>query len=76
VREEWKTKLEEAVTLRRVGGEGRVFEMRMMFGDRAIFEHGQGHGKGELDDSERGGRVSCSAPFGKIHSLLHSFKLD
>jgi hypothetical protein len=76
VGEEWKTQSEEAVKLRGVGGDGRVLGVRMMFGDRAVFEHGQGQGKGELDDSEKGGKVSCSAPFDKIHSLLHSFKLD
>ena len=71
-REEWKRQLEEAVKLRRVRGEERVFEMRMMYGDGAVF----GQGKGGSDDSEWEGRISCSAPFGKIHSLLRSFKLD
>ena len=71
-REEWKRQLEEAIKLRRVRGVGRVFEMRMMFGDGAVF----GQGKRELDDSEWAGRISCSAPFGKIHFLLHSFELD
>lgn len=61
-REEWKRQLEEAVKLRRVRREGRVFEMRMMFGGGAVFEHGQGQGKGELDWAGPG-RISCSAPF-------------
>ena len=52
-REEWKRQLEEAVKLRRVRGEGRVVEMRMMFGDGAVF----GQGKGELDDSAWTGSV-------------------
>ena len=73
MREEWKRQLEEAVKLRRVRGVGRVLEMRMMFGDGAVFG---GQGKGGSDDSEWAGRISCSAPFGKVHSLLHSFRSD